>query len=58
MYEGCNIGIDGRCFPVQLYPMGIREFDVVFGMDWLAGVNASIECKKKMIVVPLEDGRK
>ena len=56
VYEGCNIGIDGRCFLVQLYPMGMGEFDVVLGMDWLASVNANIACKKKIIRVPLNDG--
>ena len=56
VFEGCNIGIDGHYFPVRLYSMGMAEFDIVLGMDWLANYNTNIVWKRKMIRIPLEDG--
>ena len=56
VFEGCNIGIDNRYFPVRLYPIGIGEFDIVLSMDWLGSYNANIVCRQKIIRIPLEDG--
>ncbi|KAI3672540.1 hypothetical protein L6452_38630 [Arctium lappa] len=49
VFEGCVVDIEGSLVPVVLYPMPMREFDVVLGMDWLARNEASIICNKKMI---------
>ncbi|KAI3702719.1 hypothetical protein L6452_28470 [Arctium lappa] len=49
VYEGCSIDIDGHAFPLRLYPMGMGEFDVIVGMDWLASNDANIVCNKKLI---------
>ena len=35
--------------------MGMGEFDVILGMDWLANNNADIVCNKKLIRIPLLD---
>ncbi|KAI3756963.1 hypothetical protein L6452_04495 [Arctium lappa] len=55
IYDGCSIDIDGHTFPLRLYPMGMEEFDVTVGMDWLASNDASIVCNKKLIRIALPD---
>ena len=55
VFEGCSIFIDGHGFPLRLYPIGMGEFDVILGMDWLASNNADIVCNKKLIRIPLLD---
>ncbi|KAI3734186.1 hypothetical protein L6452_13650 [Arctium lappa] len=49
VYDGSSIVIDGQAFPLRLYPMGMGEFDVIVGMDWLASNDAYIVCNKKLI---------
>ncbi|KAI3672436.1 hypothetical protein L6452_38524 [Arctium lappa] len=55
VYDGCSIDIDGHTFPLRLYPMGMGEFDVIVGMDWLASNDANIVCNKKLIRIALPD---
>ncbi|KAI3706879.1 hypothetical protein L6452_24918 [Arctium lappa] len=55
VYDGCSIDIDGHIFPLRLYPMGMGEFDVIVGMDWLASNDANIVCNKKLIHIALPD---
>ncbi|KAI3735110.1 hypothetical protein L6452_14598 [Arctium lappa] len=43
VYDGCSIVIDEQSFPLRLYPMGMGEFDVIVGMDWLASNDAHID---------------
>ncbi|KAI3734189.1 hypothetical protein L6452_13653 [Arctium lappa] len=49
VYDGSSIVIEGQSFPLRLYPMGMGEFDVIVGMDWLASNDAYIVCNKKLI---------
>ncbi|XP_024982965.1 uncharacterized protein LOC112519201 [Cynara cardunculus var. scolymus] len=46
--RSCVLGIEGKEFWVDLIPMAIGGFDVIIGMDWLAGNQAEI-CSKKLI---------
>ncbi|KAI3685765.1 hypothetical protein L6452_35023 [Arctium lappa] len=55
VFEGCVIDIEGSLVPVVLYPMSMREFDVVLGMHWLISNDASIVCNKKMIRMVLQE---
>ncbi|XP_024965993.1 uncharacterized protein LOC112506204 [Cynara cardunculus var. scolymus] len=55
-FDNCTIEIEGQDFEVHLLPMGIREFDVVVGMDWLSKHQAHIICFKKLIRVRNKDG--
>ncbi|KAI3677796.1 hypothetical protein L6452_37066 [Arctium lappa] len=48
VFDGCSIVIDRQSFPLRLYPMGMGEFDVIVGMDWLASNDAHIVCNKKL----------
>jgi hypothetical protein len=56
-FDGCTIKIDGVKFPVPLIPIDITEFDVVIGMDWLSATDAEIICAKKLVRIPLQDGK-
>ncbi|KAI3772311.1 hypothetical protein L6452_03493 [Arctium lappa] len=49
VYDESSIVIDGQSFPLRMYPMGMGEFDVIVGMDWLASNDAHIVCNKKLI---------
>jgi len=55
-YQGCDIEIEGRKFPISLYPIPTREFDIIIGMDWLAAYNAKVVCKKKVVEIDAPDG--
>ncbi|KAI3715855.1 hypothetical protein L6452_22843 [Arctium lappa] len=55
VFDGCMIDIEGSLVPVILYPMPMREFDVVLGMDWLDKNDASIICNKKLIRMVLPE---
>ncbi|KAJ9547570.1 hypothetical protein OSB04_020113 [Centaurea solstitialis] len=58
VYEGCHISIEGHDFPIRLHPIGMGEFDVIIGIDWLWKYNAKIECGKKMVKIPLANKQK
>ncbi|XP_024964467.1 uncharacterized protein LOC112504752 [Cynara cardunculus var. scolymus] len=55
-FDNCIIEIEGQDFEVHLLPMGIREFDVVIGMDWFSKHQAHIIFFKKLIRVRNKDG--
>ena len=42
-------------FPADLVVLEMHDFDVILGMDWLAGHHASMDCYRKMITFKLED---
>ena len=42
--------IDNRELLVNLIVMDMPEYDVILGMDWLSRYNASIDCKRKMVI--------
>jgi hypothetical protein len=52
------IEISGQRIPLELLPMKIDGFDIVFGMDWLTTNKAWINCKNKTLEVQLPDGLK
>ncbi|HEY5235573.1 MAG TPA: hypothetical protein VIJ14_05305, partial [Rhabdochlamydiaceae bacterium] len=56
-FDSCSIDIDGTVFPVSLIPLSIGVFDVVIGMDWLSMNRAEIICSKKLVRIPLSEGR-
>ena len=45
----CELGLGGQQFKVNLIPFKMGEFDIIFGMDWLAENEAYIDCKGKKI---------
>ena len=44
------IYIDGRELFADLVILEMQDYDVILGMDWLSKYNATIDCKKKMVV--------
>ncbi|XP_074327380.1 uncharacterized protein LOC141665299 [Apium graveolens] len=50
-----NIEIAGRHFSVDLIPFKLEEFDVIFGMDWLADHNGQIDCANKKMKLRTAD---
>ncbi|XP_062114338.1 uncharacterized protein LOC133825403 [Humulus lupulus] len=42
--------VDGRELSVDLIELSMNDFDVILEMDWLTKYNATIDCKKKMMV--------
>ena len=41
-----RILIKGQEFPTDLMALGMRDFDVVLGMDWLSHHRATLDCYK------------
>ncbi|XP_024962450.1 uncharacterized protein LOC112502702 [Cynara cardunculus var. scolymus] len=49
--------VTGCGLSIQLFPMPMKEFDVVVGIDWLAENRASILYTKKIIIIDLPEKR-
>ncbi|XP_062117928.1 uncharacterized protein LOC133831576 [Humulus lupulus] len=49
-FRALPLKVDYRELYVDLIELDITDFDVVLGMDWLKKYNATIDCKKKMVV--------
>jgi hypothetical protein len=46
---GCDVSVGDQCLPADLIVLGITDFDVVLGMDWLEQNYANIDCRSKMV---------
>ncbi|GJY66082.1 reverse transcriptase domain-containing protein [Tanacetum coccineum] len=55
--RGCKLEIEGHVFDINLIPFGRGSFDVIIGMDWLSDHKAEIICHKKVVRIPLLDGK-
>ncbi|GJT01310.1 putative reverse transcriptase domain-containing protein [Tanacetum coccineum] len=55
--KGCKLEIEGHVFDIDLIPFGHRSFDVIIDMDWLSNYKAEIICHKKVVRIPLPDGK-
>ncbi|GKA04942.1 putative reverse transcriptase domain-containing protein [Tanacetum coccineum] len=55
--KGCKLEIEGHVFDIDLIPFGHGSFDVIIGMDWLSKYKAEIICHKKVVRIPLPDGK-
>jgi hypothetical protein len=45
-----NLKIMGVDFPAQLIVLESKDLDVILGMNWLAGHDATIQCAKRTVV--------
>ena len=53
---GSRLVIQNKDFPIDLIVLGIHDFDIVLGMDWLFKHRATLDCyKKKVRLVRLEE---
>ncbi|GKF43616.1 putative reverse transcriptase domain-containing protein [Tanacetum coccineum] len=55
--KGCKLEIEGHVFDIDLIPFGHGSFDVIIGMDWFSNYKAEIICHKKVVRIPLPDGK-
>ena len=46
---GCDVFVGDQRLPVDLIVLGITDFDVVLGMDWLEENFANIDCRSKVV---------
>ena len=56
--QGSRLVIQNKDFPADLIVLGIHDFDIVLGMDWLSKHRATLDCYKKEVrlVRPEEPG--
>nr|GEX07255.1 hypothetical protein [Tanacetum cinerariifolium] len=55
--KGCKLEIKGHVFDIDLIPFEHGSFDVIIGMDWFSNHKAEIICHKKVVRIPLPDGK-
>ncbi|GJS27333.1 putative reverse transcriptase domain-containing protein [Tanacetum coccineum] len=55
--KGCKLEIKGHVFDIDLIPFGHGSFNVIIGIDWLSNYKAKIICHKKVVRIPLPDGK-
>ena len=55
---GSRLVIQNKDFPAYLIVLGIHDFDIILGMDWLSRHRATLDCYKKEVrlVRPKEPG--
>ena len=46
---GSRLVIQNKDFPTDLIVLGIHDFDIVLGMDWLSKHRATLDCYKKEV---------
>ncbi|XP_076900460.1 uncharacterized protein LOC143554626 [Bidens hawaiensis] len=52
----CVITLNKVKFRIDLIPMQMGSFDVIFGMDWLTLYRAEVTCFEKFLRIPLKNG--
>ncbi|GKC96611.1 putative reverse transcriptase domain-containing protein, partial [Tanacetum coccineum] len=53
----CKLELESSLFSINLIPLGHGCFDVIVGMGWLSQHKAIIVCHKKVVEIPVVDGR-
>ncbi|KAI3720763.1 hypothetical protein L2E82_31756 [Cichorium intybus] len=51
MYRDCELDINGKKFRLNLFPIGIKSFNMIIGMDWLGANDPKIACGQKRVSV-------
>ncbi|XP_028058137.1 uncharacterized protein LOC114262006 [Camellia sinensis] len=49
VYRNCDVCFDNKHLTVDVIPIEICHFDVIFGMVWLSTNNATIDCAHKCV---------
>ncbi|XP_038985579.1 uncharacterized protein LOC120111760 [Phoenix dactylifera] len=47
--KDCILNIEGREMKVDLLVLGMKDFDMILGMDWLAAYHATVDCFEKTV---------
>ncbi|GJR11535.1 putative reverse transcriptase domain-containing protein [Tanacetum coccineum] len=50
--RGCTLNFLDHPFNINLIPVEMGSFDVIFGMDWLSKYQAVIVCAEKIVRIP------
>jgi hypothetical protein len=53
-----NLKIMGVDFPAQQIVLESKDLDVILGMNWLAGHDATIQCAKRIVLLTGPNGEK
>ena len=53
--RGCELEILGTQLTVDLRIMGMSEFDVILGMDWLTAYRVVIDCERRRVTAYTQD---
>ncbi|GKV51438.1 hypothetical protein SLEP1_g58096 [Rubroshorea leprosula] len=49
IYRSCRVMVEGRVLLADFILLGIVEFDVILGMDWLSTHYAMVDCYEKVV---------
>ncbi|GKV05621.1 hypothetical protein SLEP1_g17608 [Rubroshorea leprosula] len=49
IYRSCRVMVEGRVLLADLILLGIVEFDVILGMDWLSTHYAMVDCYENVV---------
>ena len=52
----CELEISGILLTVDLRVMGMSEFDVILGMDWMTAYRVVIDCEHKRVTAYTQEG--
>ena len=55
IFPGSRLVIQNKDFPADLIMLGIHDFDIVLGMDWLSKHRATLDCYKKEVRLVLSE---
>nr|GEY54242.1 hypothetical protein [Tanacetum cinerariifolium] len=55
--RGCTLALYDHHFEIDLLPTRLGSFDVIIGMDWLSYHRVTIDCYKKIVRIPLPNGK-
>ncbi|GJT01305.1 putative reverse transcriptase domain-containing protein [Tanacetum coccineum] len=55
--RGCKLELGDSLLNIDLISFGHGSFDVIVGMDWLSRHKVVIACHKKVVRIPLENGK-
>src|SRR5262249_23915081 len=48
--SGLDITIDGRSLVTSVHVLGMHDYDVILGMDWLGQHHALLDCNKRRVL--------
>ncbi|KAI3815587.1 hypothetical protein L1987_15260 [Smallanthus sonchifolius] len=55
--KGCKLELAGHKLDIDLMPVTLGSFDVIFSMDWLSKNQAEIICSEKIVRIRLPSGK-
>ena len=53
----CTLVLNDHHFKIDLMPINLGSFDVVIGMDWLGKNKAEVICGKRLVRIPIPNGK-